>query len=59
MMRIVRVDGSFFVQTDKRLNGRGAHICPACLCSPNLQKSLSRSFKTQIPAEIIQQLNEK
>lgn len=59
MTRVVRVAGKFLVQTDKRLNGRGAHICPGCLKSPNLLKSLCRSFKTQLPAEICQQLSEK
>ena len=58
MTRVVRVDGEFFVQTDKRLNGRGAHVCPSCLQSPNLQKSLCRSFKTQLPTAIFQQLTE-
>lgn len=56
MTRVVRVNGQFLVQTDKRLNGRGAHVCPTCLQSPNLQKSLCRSFKTQLPPEIFQQL---
>lgn len=56
MTRVVRVNGCFSVQGSKRLNGRGTHICPACFSNPNLTKSLSRSFKTQIPSEIIQQL---
>ena len=59
MTRVVRVDGQFFVQADKRLNGRGAHVCSACLQSQNLQKSLCRSFKTQIPPEVLKQLPEK
>lgn len=59
MTRVVRVDGNFLVQTDKRLNGRGAHVCPACLQSSNLQKSLCRSFKTQLPPEIFEQLTGK
>ena len=58
MTRVVRVGGEFFVQTDKHLNGRGAHVCPSCLQSPNLQKSLCRSFKTQLPTAIFQQLTE-
>ena len=56
MTRVVRVDGEFFVQTDKRLNGRGAHVCPSCLQSPNLQKSLCRSFKTTLPETVYNQL---
>ncbi len=59
MTRVVRVNGEFFVQTDKRLQGRGAHVCSACLDSANLQKSLCRSFKTQLPASILQQLTQK
>ena len=59
MTRVVRVAGEFLVQTDKRLNGRGAHVCPNCLQSQNLLKCLSRSFKTQLPVELLQQLTEK
>lgn len=59
MTRVVRVGGNFFVQTDKHLNGRGAHICPQCRQSPNLQKSLSRSFKTQISNDLVQNLMQK
>lgn len=59
MTRIVRINGGFFVQKDKRLNGRGAHVCSACLNSPNLQKSLCRSFKTQLPSDLFQQLTQK
>lgn len=56
MTRVVRIDGQFFVQGSKRLNGRGAHVCPSCLSNPNLQKSLSRSFKAPVPNEIVKQL---
>ena len=56
MTRVVRVNGCFLVQDNKRLNGRGAHICPVCLSSANLYKSLARSFKAAIPNEIMQQL---
>jgi len=59
MTRVVRVDGKFVVQTGKRLNGRGAHVCPSCLNSPNVLKCLNRSFKTQLPPEIVQQLTGK
>ncbi|MBS7401875.1 MAG: YlxR family protein [Eubacteriales bacterium] len=59
MTRVVRVDGAFFVQGTKRLNGRGAHVCPACLQSPNLSKALSRSFKAPMPAALIDQLVQK
>lgn len=59
MTRVVRVNGEFLVQREKRLNGRGAHICTACLSHPNLHKMLSRSFKTQIPRSIVEQLTQK
>ncbi len=57
MTRVVRTQGDFLVQGQKRLNGRGAHVCPQCNQSPNLQKCLARSFKAPIPKEIIQQIN--
>ncbi len=56
MTRVVRVDGCFFVQKERRLNGRGAHICPSCLGSNNLQKCLSRSFKAAIPNDVFDEL---
>ena len=59
MTRVVRVNGAFYVQGEKRLNGRGAHVCSACKQSPNLQKCLSRSFKTQISTNIIDTLTQK
>lgn len=58
MVRVVRVDGEYLVQGHKRLNGRGAHVCPTCLTNPNLQKSLSRSFKAPLPTDLIQNLNQ-
>lgn len=57
MTRVVRVNGCFSVQGDKRLNGRGAHVCPSCVGNPSLQKCLSRSFKAAIPNEVVQQIN--
>ncbi len=59
MTRVVRVNGSFVVQKEHRLNGRGAHICMACLSQPNLQKCLARSFKSQIPDSLMKQLTQK
>lgn len=59
MTRVVLVDGCFFVQEKKRLSGRGAHVCSSCLESPNLAKSLSRSFKAPMPKELLQQLSVK
>lgn len=56
MTRVVRVNGCFSVQGNKRLSGRGAHVCPGCLGSVNLQKCLARSFKAAIPSEIMQEL---
>lgn len=58
MTRVVRVDGKFLVQGDKRLNGRGAHVCPACLQSPHVLRYLARSFKTQMPSDLLTQLNQ-
>ena len=58
MLRVVRINGEFMVQGAKRLNGRGAHVCPSCVDSANLIKSLSRSFKSQLPKEIIRQISQ-
>ena len=59
MTRVVRVNGCFSVQADKRLNGRGAHVCPSCVGNPGLQKCLSRSFKAAVPNEVIQEITAK
>ena len=59
MTRVVRVNGCFSVQVSKKLNGRGAHVCPACLGNPVLQKYLARSFKAAVPSEVIEQLSTK
>jgi len=56
MTRVVRVQGDFLLQGNKRLSGRGAHVCPQCIQSPNLQKCLSRSFKAPFPSELISQI---
>ena len=59
MTRVVRVNGEFLVQAEKRLNGRGAHVCTACLSHPSLSKALARSFKAQIPNSVVTQLTQK
>lgn len=58
MMRVVRVDNQFFVQSEQHLNGRGAHVCAQCLTSQNLSKCLARSFKTTLPYNIIEELSQ-
>ena len=58
MTRVVRVDDKFLVQGQQRLNGRGAHVCAFCVGGPHVLKCLSRSFKTAVPKEILQQISQ-
>ena len=57
MVRVVRFqDGNFAVQGDKRLNGRGCHICPKCIDTAVKKKALSRSFKAEVPDTVYKEL---
>ncbi len=46
--------GDIAVETDKKLDGRGAYICKneACLAKCVKTKALNRVFKTNIPQNI-------
>ena len=50
--------GEFFIETDKRLDGRGAYICKKSECFEKCKKTkaLNRAFKTVVPAEIYEEL---
>lgn len=45
-------DGSFGIEQDKKLDGRGAYICKCADCIEKCEKTkaLNRAFKTSVPA---------
>ncbi len=56
MTRVVRLNGDFVIQKDKRLNGRGAHICSACVIKAVQTKALNKSFRSKLPDKIYDEL---
>jgi len=51
-------DGSFTYKIDRvgNANGRGCHICKGCVEQAKKKRVLNRSFKTNVPQEIYDQL---
>ena len=59
LVRIVRNDeGEFSVDFTGKKPGRGAYVCPneECLLKAHKSKSLERSFKSAVPAEVYEEL---
>ncbi len=54
LIRIVKNDAGFFLDTTHKKDGRGAYICKECKGSDNLLKRrvLDRSFRCKVPDEI-------
>jgi len=40
LIRIARIDGRYTIDTVGNANGRGAHVCPACV-----EKALQKNVK--------------
>ena len=58
-LKIVRnKDGTIAIETDKKLNGRGAYVCKNIECAKKCQKTkaLNRVFKTEIPQNIYEDI---
>lgn len=51
-------NGSFQIEHEKRLDGRGAYICRSAECYEKClkNKSLHKAFKTNVPLEIYEEL---
>ncbi|MEO0455660.1 MAG: YlxR family protein [Cyanobacteria bacterium P01_A01_bin.114] len=58
--RIVRVSPTQVVQLDQGM-GRSAYLCPNAVCLQGAQKKnrLGRALKTQVSADIYQQLQQR
>lgn len=62
LIRIVKDNENHFaVDATGKMNGRGAYVCKKteCLKKAIKNKSLERSFKMTIPAEVYEKLNEE
>jgi len=62
LIRVVKSpEGEIFIDPTGKKNGRGAYLCKdtACFERARKQKSLNREFKTEIPAEIYELLEEQ
>jgi predicted RNA-binding protein YlxR (DUF448 family) len=62
LIRIVRTEeGGLLPDPTGRRNGRGAYLCqnPACLEKAIKQKALQRSFREEIPTEMLSALQEE
>ena len=58
-LKIVRnKDGTIAIETDKKLDGRGAYVCKNIECAKKCQKTkaLNRVFKTEIPQNIYEDI---
>ena len=61
LVRVVKnKDGEVFLDKTKKANGRGAYLCRnlTCLQQAKKTKRLNRVLKTEVPAEIYDQLEE-
>lgn len=62
LLRIVKTkEGDFFIDKTGKKNGRGAYICKREECLKKLikQKSLNKTFKTNIPESFYQEIEEE
>ncbi len=62
LIRIVKdQEDHFTVDATGKMNGRGAYVCrkQECLKKAIKNKSLERSFKMTIPAEVYEKLNKE
>ncbi len=62
MIRVIKTqENEFLLDATGKKNGRGAYICNSadCLAKAIKTKGLERSFKTSIPKEVYEQLQEE
>lgn len=61
LIRVVRTENEFFIDTTLRANGRGAYVCnkKECLNLAQKNRGFERSFKTKIPQEVYEELLSK
>jgi len=55
-IRVARIDGKYIIDHKGNANGRGAYLCHACIDTAIKKRALNRSFKTNLPQEIYDEL---
>lgn len=56
LIRVARIDGKFFLDSDGNANGRGCRVCPECVEKCVKTRALNRSFKTAVPQSVYDEL---
>ena len=58
LLRIVKKDDVFLIDTDYNIDGRGAYMCFDCLNSPDVLKKrpLDRAFKQKVNENVYKEL---
>ena len=62
MIRVIKTpEDEIVLDTTGRANGRGAYICSSkeCLLKAVKNKGLERSFKAQIPADVLERMEKE
>lgn len=54
LIRVVRLNGEFFLDETHKKDGRGAYLCTKCRESDDLfkKRALDRAFRARVPDEI-------
>jgi len=55
-IRVARINEKFIVDVMGNANGRGAYICFGCVDIAAKKKTLNRSFKTNVPQEVYDEM---
>ena len=60
MVRVVRLNGEFVIDSEHRLDGRGAYVCKnnECIALTIKKRLFNRSFKTNINEDLYKKLSE-
>ena len=56
LIRVARIDGAYIIDKVGNANGRGAHVCPQCVEKCVKTRALNRSYKTNVPNEVYEEL---
>ena len=62
LLKVVKnKDGQIFVDNSYKANGRGAYICKdkSCFEKCKKTKALNRSFKCEVPQEVMEQIEKE
>jgi len=49
----------YTIDTERKGQGRGAHVCPECVDKCIKTRALNRSFKTNLPQKVYEDLSSR